>query len=215
MARVPLYNTSGGYVKTVDVAVDELAPAVNLDLLRRAVLAYEAARRQGNADTKERSEIAGSSKKPWRQKGTGHARAGTKRSPLWRTGGTIFGPRPRSYRHRLPLKARRRACAGALRAKIEDGEVAFLEAIEIEPPKTKTIARILETMGAGDKVLIATDAHDPVVVRCGRNLPGVSILPVDQVNAYHLVRGGKIVMTQGGFERIQKRVGAPGKEVAS
>lgn len=206
MAKVPLYTVEGAYVETLEIDAGAVAPAVNLDLIRRAILAYEANRRLGCADTKGRSEIAGSSHKPWRQKGTGRARSGHKRSPLWRGGGVVFGPGPRDFSQRLPVKARRNACASALRAKLEDGEVAIVEGFATTPAKTKTIASALKAMGRKPRMLLATAGLDETLWRCARNLPGVSVLPVDQVNAYHLARHNRVVLTREGYERLTKRV---------
>jgi large subunit ribosomal protein L4 len=181
---------------------------VRPDMIRRAVVAYEANRRQGNADTKERGEVAGSHRKPWRQKGTGRARAGHRRSPLWRGGGTIFGPHPRDYRHYLPERAKRGACASALRAKVEDGEVAFIEAFRLEPAKTRTVARLLHSIGGPDSWLLGTEGSDPLLWRCSRNMQGVGVLPVDQINAEHLVRRHRVLVTQEAFRKLVGRVAA-------
>jgi len=208
MAKVPLYNASGVFLRTVEVSLDEIAPSVRPEMIRRAVIAYEANRRQGNADTKERGEVAGSHRKPWRQKGTGRARAGHRRSPLWRGGGTIFGPHPREYRHRLPERAKRGACASALRAKVEDGEVAFIEAFRVEPAKTRIVAGVLRAIGVRGSLLIGLETADPVLWRCARNIPRVGILPVEQINADHLVRHGKVLMTQDGFRKLLGRLAA-------
>jgi len=207
MAKVPLYNARGEYMKTLVLDADEVAPSVNLNLIQRAVLAFEANQRQGSAKTKERAEVAGTNRKPWRQKGTGRARAGRTRSPLWRGGGTTFGPRPRDFGHRLPVKARRNAAASALRAKLEDGKCAFIEAIELAPLKTKTVASILKAMAVKGTVLIGTEQLNPELWRCSRNIPGVQVLPVDQVNAWHLFRYGRAVFTPESFERLKSRVG--------
>ncbi|MHC4597690.1 MAG: 50S ribosomal protein L4 [Planctomycetota bacterium] len=215
MAKVPLYNPSGNFLKTVEVDPAEIAVSVNVNLMQRAVVAYEANRRQGCADTKGRSEIKASTAKPWRQKGTGRARAGSRRSPLWRGGGTIFGPTPRDYTQHLPTKMKRNACAAALRTKVEDGELAFIEAFELEPAKTKVVARILANMGVDNNLLIGTEERDPVMWRCARNIPRVQVLPVDQVNAFHLLRHRRVLLTPSSFERLLGRVKtARGREKA-
>ncbi|MCU0722451.1 MAG: 50S ribosomal protein L4 [Planctomycetes bacterium] len=206
MAKVPLYNASGVFLRTVEVTLDGIASAVRPEMIRRAVVAYEANRRQGNADTKERGEVAGSHRKPWRQKGTGRARAGHRRSPLWRGGGTIFGPTPRDYRHHLPERAKRGACASALRAKVEDGELAFIEEFRVDPAKTRTVVRLLKAIGDPGSWLLGTESADPLLWRCSRNLPRVGVLPVDQINAEHLVRGGKVLVTEAGFRKLVGRV---------
>ncbi|MHC5081967.1 MAG: 50S ribosomal protein L4 [Planctomycetota bacterium] len=213
MVKVPIYNPSGEYVKSFEIELNEIAPAVNFALIHRAVVAYQANQRQGTAKTKERAEIAKSTRKPWRQKGTGRARAGSRRSPLWRGGGTIFGPRPRDYSHHLSVKTRRNACASALRAKIEDGELSLIEALDIDPPKTKIIARLLKNIGLKDSLLIGTESQDPLVWRCARNIKGVQVLPVDQWNAYHLVRYHCTLLTPAALDRLTDRiVGAGTKE---
>jgi large subunit ribosomal protein L4 len=213
MAKVPLYNPRGNFLKTVEVDPAEIAVSVNVNLVHRAVVAYEANRRQGCADTKGRSEIKSTTAKPWRQKGTGRARAGSRRSPLWRGGGIIFGPTPRDFTQHLPTKMKRNACAAALRSKVEDGELAFIEAFELEPVKTKTVSGILANMGIKDGLLIGTEERDPIVWRCARNIPRVQVLPVDQVNAFHLLRSRRVLLTPSSFERLLGRVkAARGKE---
>jgi large subunit ribosomal protein L4 len=206
MAKVPLYNNSGNFLKTVEVDPATIAPSVNANLIHRAVVAFEANQRQGSADTKGRSEIKASNTKPWRQKGTGRARAGSKRSPLWRGGGTIFGPTPRDFRHNIPKKMKRNACAAALRAKVEEGEVGFLEEFQIDPPKTKSVAEIMMNMGVRGSLLIGTEGRDEIVWRCARNIPRVKVVPVEQVSAYHLVRYGRVVLTPSSFEKLLGRV---------
>jgi large subunit ribosomal protein L4 len=157
---------------------------------------YEARARAGTARTKTRAERAGSGKKPWRQKGTGRARAGAKRSPLWRKGGRIWGPKPRDYSYSMPARARREALKSALLAKFLDNEVKVIDKLELDAPKTKRIAAMLENLGIRQRCLLAIKAHDPNLWKSVRNLPRATVSPVSGLNAYEVLRGGQLLFTK-------------------
>jgi large subunit ribosomal protein L4 len=161
---------------------------VNMPVMHRVVTAYRANQREGNAATKTRGFVVGGNQKPWRQKGTGRARAGSIRSPLWPGGGTVFGPHPRSYDQRVPKKMRALARRSAFNARARENSVYVIDRFAYEAPKTRVLASLLQRMGVdGQKVLILTDGVKPDVYLSGRNLERVEILPYSDVSTYHLL----------------------------
>ncbi len=179
--------------------------------LKEVLVMYEANARQGTAKTKERGEVAGSSKKPWRQKHTGRARAGHKRSPLWRGGGTIFGPRPRDYSYHAPRKQRRLALATALRAKLLDGEVYVVDGFPTKQPSTKDAAKVLADAGVEGSALVVSEAPDSVLVKSLRNLPRVDVRCVDDLNARTVLLRKNLVFTPAAFDKLLARDWCAGK----
>lgn len=161
---------------------------VNMPVMHRVVTAYLANQREGNAATKTRGLVIGGNQKPWRQKGTGRARQGSIRSPLWPGGGTVFGPSPRDYDQQVPKKMKALARRSAFNARARENSVYVIDCFAYETPKTKVLAGLLQRMGVDDqKVLILTDGAKPNVYRSGRNLPTVEVLPYSDVSTYHLL----------------------------
>jgi large subunit ribosomal protein L4 len=161
---------------------------VNMPVMHRVVTAYLANQREGNAATKTRGFVVGGNQKPWRQKGTGRARQGSTRSPLWPGGGTVFGPQPRSYDQAVPKKMRALARRSAFNARARENSVYVIDRFTYEAPKTQVLAGLLQRMGVdGQKVLILTDGAKPNVYLSGRNLPRVEVLPYSDVSTYHLL----------------------------
>jgi len=161
---------------------------VNMPVMHRVVTAYRANQREGNAATKTRGFVVGGNQKPWRQKGTGRARAGSIRSPLWPGGGTVFGPQPRSYDQQVPKKMRALARRSAFNARARENSVFVIDRFAYEAPKTSVLAGLLQRMGVDEqKVLILTDGAKPNVYLSGRNLPRVEVLPYSDVSTYHLL----------------------------
>lgn len=161
---------------------------VNMPVMHRVVTAYRANQREGNAKTKTRGFVVGGNQKPWRQKGTGRARAGSTRSPLWPGGGTVFGPIPRSYEQSIPKKMKALARRSAFNARARENSVFVIDKFSYETPKTSVLAGLLQRMGVDEqKVLILTDGAKPNVYLSGRNLPRVEILPYSDVSTYHLL----------------------------
>lgn len=210
MGTYPLYDASGAFKEHRAFDESVFGDGVNETLLRQAVLRYEANRRQGNASTKERAEIAGSGKKPWRQKGIGRARAGSRKSPLWRSGGTIFGPRPRSFRQALSRKARRLAARQALLSKFRDREVLLIEDLSFPEPKTAAAHSVLRNIGIRGRVLVTLEAPDEIAWKSMRNLPHVRVLSASDVNAYDLLRQKTVLLTLGALEALRLRLGDTG-----
>lgn len=188
---------------TVKVDAAALGGKVRTRLVHEACVMYEANKRVGTHKTRTRAELAFANKKPWKQKGTGRARAGTRRSPIWRGGGTIFGPVPRDYSYSMPVKARRRATQSALLSKFRDGEVVLVSGIELKEGKTKEIVGALKKLGlTGERrVLIGLPAYDERFHRAARNIEDVAVLPVQDFNAYDLLRNKMLVLTKPALEK--------------
>ncbi|WP_419164787.1 50S ribosomal protein L4 [Candidatus Palauibacter sp.] len=174
---------------------------VNEDALHQVVTALLANRRQGTHSTKSRSTVHGGSRKPWRQKGTGRARAGTIRSALWRGGSVVFGPHPRSYRVRMPRKLRRLAIRSALNTRALSGDLALVEHLDFDPPKTREVAALLTRIGReSENVLLLTSGHKPSVYLSARNLPGVRVLPWGDASAYDILWSDLVLVEASAFD---------------
>lgn len=204
MPKLALYNTQGEQVGEIELADNIFAAEVNEAVMHQAVLTYLANRRMGTADTKVRSEVRGGGRKPWRQKGTGRARHGTIRSPLWKGGGVTFGPHPRSYRMALPKKVRRLAIKSALSSKVNSGSLIVLDNLVMEAPKTKEMVRVLGSLNTGRKVLIVTDAPQENVIKSARNIPGVKTLNANQLNVYDILNNDNMVITRDAVSRVEE-----------
>ncbi len=173
-----------------------------------AVKSFLANQRQGTSKAKERSEVRGGGKKPWKQKGRGGARAGTTRSPLWVGGGTIFGPRPRDYRQDLPKKVRRLARKSALSHKVKDEQLILVEDFNFEKPKTKEFANILESLKlTGKKILLLTNGNQEVVFKSGRNIPKTKILEAAKASTYDILNNQILVIQESAVDVIHKTFG--------
>ena len=194
--EIPVYNLSGEVVKHVDISDYVFAMPFNQAVVHQVLVAQRANARQGTASTKTRSEVAGSKQKLFRQKGTGMARAGSRRSPLRRGGGIAFGPKPRSYRQATPKKMRRLALRCVLSAKARDGELRILEQLELDQPKTKEIINILEALGVDSSALIATAEPEDNVVKSARNLAGIKTIPANLLNVVDLLSYKMLLMTE-------------------
>jgi len=199
---LPVYDASGEEVGTFEVDENVLGGKVRRRLMHQAVVMYQANRRTGSAKTKTRREISGTTKKPYRQKGTGNARAGSHKSPIWRGGGVAFGPRPRNYHYRMPKKSRRAALKSALLSKIIDKEAVLLDRLEIEEPKTKRVVEILGNLRIDHSCLLAVEDHDENVWKSARNIAGVSAKAAPDINAYDVLKQQRLVMTKAALERL-------------
>lgn len=204
MPRVPVYSMEGNQVGEIDLNDAIFGTEVNEPLLHQAIVMHQANQRQGTASTKTRGEVRGGGRKPWRQKGTGRARHGSIRSPIWVGGGTTFGPKPRDYRQKMPKKARRAAVRSALSAKVAAGELIVLDSLTLSEPKTRLIANMLQKLNAGDRALIVISQHDPVIALSTRNLPGVTLRNAAELNAYDVLSRPKLVITKDGVERVEE-----------
>lgn len=203
MPKVALYNIQGQQVG--EISLDErVFGEVNEAVLHEAVVMQMASRRRGTATTLTRSEVRGGGRKPWRQKGTGRARVGSIRSPLWRGGAVIFGPQRREYGYKLPQKVRRLALRSALGSKVRDGNIIVLDELQLEEPRTKSMVAILDTLAARGKTLIVTASRDTNVELSARNLPGVTLLTAAGLNVYDLLAHEKLVITRDAVAQVQE-----------
>jgi len=206
-AKVYTYDGAGEpSVTSLDDGI--FGAEVNVDLLHRTVRMQLANRRQGTHATKTRGEVSGGGRKPWRQKGTGRARAGSRRSPIWVGGGTIFGPKPRSYETKLPRKMRQGALRSALSDRASEGKVVLLDRIPFERPKTKDAVALLERVGAleGALVVVATSEYGPAVKKSFRNLPRAKCIGCGGINVYDILRHEHLVLTTAAVEELKERL---------
>jgi large subunit ribosomal protein L4 len=188
------------------VADNTFAAAVKTHLFHQVVRMQLAKRRRGTASTKTRGEVSGGGRKPWRQKGTGRARAGSTRSPLWRGGGVALGPKPRDYAYKLPKKVRRAALRSALSMKIQEGLLKVVDHLDIPAPKTKQMVGFLRGLGVGKASVILLIDNNPNVQLAARNLPEVKVLRVEGVNVYDLLAHDYLVCTREALMKLQERV---------
>ncbi|MEZ6120891.1 MAG: 50S ribosomal protein L4 [Pirellulaceae bacterium] len=206
MVSLPVFNASGSEVGKVDVDVDVLCPAINKQLLHDAVVMYQANLRQGSHRTKSRAEVAGSTKKMYRQKGTGNARAGSRRSGVRRGGGHIFARRPRDYSYRLPRKALQLAAKMAFVSRVQDGQLLVVDALDFDSPKTSKMAGVLKSLGvAGRTVGVVSADYDLNLYRSVRNIEGVTLQPAADLNAYTLLRPSCLVFTKSALDSMLAR----------
>jgi len=206
VARLSVYNIEGKEIETIEVPEGLFDAKVSTDVIHQAVLMYQAAERQGNASTKERGSVSGGGKKPWKQKGTGRARAGSIRSPLWTKGGVVFGPHPRDFSYTIPQKVRRAALRESLNAKFQEKDLFCLEDIKKALNKTKEFAKIIVNLGLKGKVLALLDGSDPSIERVSRNLPYFTLMRAQDVNAYDVLRNKKILVSKSAFMSLLNRI---------
>ncbi|MBU3911419.1 MAG: 50S ribosomal protein L4 [Candidatus Omnitrophica bacterium] len=207
MPIVDVYSLSGKKVEKFKLDPDIFNVAINKALLHQAVVMYLANRRQGNASTKTRADVRGGGKKPWRQKGTGRARAGSIRSPLWRGGGVVFGPHPRDYSFSMPKKMKRLALLSSLSAKTKDNEVVVLEKDpEFSKPKTKEMVKVLTALKAdGKRNLYLYGKKDDNLFLSSRNIKGLTVRLCDDFNTYDVLSNTKILFSKETYDTLTKR----------
>jgi large subunit ribosomal protein L4 len=191
-------------VGSVDVKDEVFGGRVNTDLMWESVVPANAAERRGTHATKNRALVSGSGKKPWRQKGTGRARVGSSRTPLWRHGGTVFGPQPRSYDFKLSKKVERGALRAALAQKMKDGALVVVDALAASEIKTKAAVDLLKRLGCEGKAVLVDVAVDEKLSRSVRNIPGVSLVPSARLTARDVIDAARVVATQGALEKLQE-----------
>lgn len=206
MATLPVFDRAGKQVGSYDIDPALLAPRINKQLLHDVVVMYQSNQRLGTAKTKSRAEVAGSTKKMYRQKGTGNARAGSRRSGVRRGGGHIFAKRPRDWSYRMPRKAVQLATRMALASKLRDDEVVVIDELNMAAPKTKEMAGILKALNcAGTSVLVATASHDLNVYKSARNIAQVSVSRVSDLNAWIVLTPRKLLLTRSALDVIKQR----------
>ncbi|MBP2651558.1 MAG: rplD [Firmicutes bacterium] len=205
MPKVAVYDITGATTGEIELNESVFGVDVNEALLHQAVVMQLASQRLGTAATKTRGMVRGGGRKPWKQKGTGRARAGTIRSPLWVGGGTVFGPHPRSYAFSMPRKARRLALKAALSAKVMAGELLVMEDINFSEPKTKSAVAMLNNLKvAGEKTLIITGEVNDNVEKSSRNLPGIRNITSQGLNVYDILYHGKVLVTKDAISKIEE-----------
>lgn len=205
--NIDVYDSQGQVVRQADLPDAVFGVEVRDHLLYEVVRYQLARRRQGTAHTKNRSAVRGGGRKPWRQKGTGRARAGSRRSPLWRGGGTIFGPMPRSYAHNMPKKKRRAALCAALSLKLRENAFRVIDRFEVAQPRTRQIVQIVKTFTEESKVLLLVEEPNETLHLSARNIQHVKVLPVVGLNVYDLLHYTMVICAEEALDKIAGRLG--------
>ena len=207
-----IYDRSGKEVGQYDLDPTDLAPRINKQLLHDVVVMYQSNLRQGTAQTKSRGMVAGTTKKMYRQKGTGNARAGSRRSGIRRGGGHIFHKMPRDWSYRLPRKALQLATRMALASKIRDSQVTVIDDLKFDAPKTRDMTAILSALKwKGETLLVATAAHDANIYKSIRNIAQVDVSPVGDLNAYTILTPRRLLITRAALDKMKEQAAASGK----
>ena len=205
--QIDVVNSDNEKVGSVDLSDELFGGRVKTDLIHESVVRANAADRRGTHATKTRAMVSGSGKKPWRQKGTGRARVGEIRNPLWRKGGTVFGPQPRSYEYQLPKKVEKGALRAALTQKLRDGEVTVVDALSVAEIKTKTAVEMLRRLGVDGKALLVDVKPEDKLSLSVRNIEGVRVLASNRVSARDIVNSRRVVLTRAAIEKLQEALG--------
>jgi large subunit ribosomal protein L4 len=204
MPTIPVRDRNNKSVGEVEVAADVFDRQVKRSLLHEAVVHYQAGQRQGTHAVKDRSEVSGGGRKPWRQKGTGRARVGSTRTPIWRKGGIVHGPQPRDHSYRLGARKQRHALQMALTVKQRDEQIVVVDSLDIEAPKTREVAKMLAGLELQGRVLIYDPEASEELARAARNIPGVSVAHGFGLNVYDLLLHDWLLTTKAGIERINE-----------
>jgi len=205
--QIDIVNSNNEKVGALELSDDVFGGRIKSDLIWSAVVQENAAERRGTHATKNRALVSGSGKKPWRQKGTGRARVGEIRNPLWRKGGTVFGPQPRSYEYDLPKKAKRGALLAALAQKLNDGAVVVVDRLESSDRKTKSTAELLKRLGATGKTLVIDVKPDEGFTMSARNIAGVKLVASSAVTARDVIDTSRVVATRDALQKLQETLG--------
>ena len=204
MPKVTIYNISGDQVSEIELSDDVFGVEINENAMYEVVKNQLANKRQGTQSAKTRAEVRGGGRKPWRQKGTGRARVGSIRSPLWIGGGVSFAPKPRDYSYRLPKKIRKIAMKSALTLKVNNDEIIVLDGLNIPTPKTKEMINILRNLNADKKALIVMDEKNDAVIKSARNIPGVKTISVNTLNVYDILKYDKFIITKDAVQKVEE-----------
>jgi large subunit ribosomal protein L4 len=205
--QIDVVNQQNEKVGSVDLSDAVFGGRVKVDLIHESVVRANAAARRGTHATKTRAMVSGTGKKPWRQKGTGRAQVGEARNPLWRKGGTVFGPQPRSYDYHLPRKVEKGALRAALSQKLQDGAVTVVDALTVGEIKTKTAAEMLRRLGVDGKTLLVDVKPEDKLALSVRNIDGVRLLPSNRISARDVMNTRKVVLTRAALEKLQEALG--------
>ena len=204
MPKVTMYNQAGAEVGEIELNDSVFGIEPNKHVISEVVISLRASQRQGTSKVKNRSEVRGGGRKPWRQKGTGRARHGSIRSPQWRGGGVVFGPVPRSYAYKLPKKVRRLAMKSALSGKVQDNEILVLDALHLDAPKTKDFVAILNNLSVDTKTLVVTADMNENVYLSARNIPGVKVIDSASINVLDVIGHDKLIITKDAVEKVEE-----------
>ena len=204
MPKANVYNMAGQQVGEVELSEGVFGVEPNEPAVHAVVVNHLANCRQGTQSALTRAEVSGGGKKPWRQKGTGHARQGSTRAPQWTHGGIVFAPKPRDYSYTLNKKVKRLAMKSALSAKAQAGEIVVIDAIKMEEVKTKTFKTFLNAVGVTGKALVVTAENDEIVVKSARNIPGVNVLFANLINVYDILNAKSFVVDQAALTKIEE-----------
>jgi large subunit ribosomal protein L4 len=210
--KVAVVNSANETIREIQLSPEVFAAKANPHLVYEAVKQHRAGARRGTHMTKNRALVSGSGKKPWRQKGTGRARAGETRNPLWRHGGTVFGPQPRDYSYAMPKKARAAALRAALTQRLVEGALKIVEGFPLEAPKTKVLKGLLAKLGVAGKAVVVDHQPADALVLSGRNLPGVKVVADSHLTAYDVMDCKHLVVTQEAIDKLEERLAPPGRE---
>ena len=203
MANVSVYNIEGKEVGSIELNDAVFGVEVNEHLVHMAVVNQLANNRQGTQSAKTRSEVSGGGRKPWRQKGTGHARQGSTRSPQWTGGGVVFAPKPRDYSFKMNKKEKRIALLSALSSKVADNKIVVLDAFNLDEVKTKKFAEVMSNLKV-DKALVVIEGENKNVVLSGRNIPTVKVSATNEINTYDVLKYETLVVTKATVEKLEE-----------
>ena len=203
MANVSVYNIEGKEVGSIELNDAVFGVEVNEHLVHMAVVNQLANNRQGTQSAKTRSEVSGGGRKPWRQKGTGHARQGSTRSPQWTGGGVVFAPKPRDYSFKMNKKEKRIALLSALSSKVADNKIVVLDAFNLDEVKTKKFAEVMSNLKV-DKALVVIEGENKNVVLSGRNIPTVKVSATNEINTYDVLKHQTLVVTKAAVEKLEE-----------
>ena len=215
MIKKDLFNVRGEVVGKISLSSELFDASVNEGLVYQAVRTYLSRQRRGTASSKNRAEVSGSRRKPWRQKGTGRARAGTRQSPIWRGGGVAFGPQPRDFSLSMPKRLRKLALASALTSKIKENDIIIIDEIKSEKGKTSEMALMLRSLSITGKALLVVDSGNDLLKRAARNIKGLSMSSSSTLNTYEILSHDKLILTGDALSAIESRAQAEVEELKS
>ncbi len=203
---IPIYSSEGKELDTVNLDTKIFDGTVNEAAIYQAINTYRANKRSGSASTKTRGEVSGGGKKPWRQKGTGRARVGSSRSPLWRHGGVIFGPHPRDFSYTIPEKLKLEALRSSINSRIKNNDMVVIDNIKIDSPKTKEMVKVLDSLKIKEKCLFVLESVDKNTRLSSRNIDFLNVMRVKDINAYSVLECKKLLLTKEGLKAITSRI---------
>src|SRR2546422_2330504 len=204
--KIPVKNLDGKEKGDYQVSVALVEGGRGTQAVHDVIVAYQANQRSGTASTKTMGEVAGTGKKPWRQKGTGRARAGSFRSPLWRGGGVVFGPKPRDFGRKVSKSTKQLALRKALSERLKSGDVVVVDDLKLDSPKTKEFVGVLNALQVEGTTLVVASARDRNLSLASRNIPEVELATSDSLNTYQVLRFGKLLFTRSAFEKVEQRL---------